>query len=290
MPQPFRQAVFSVLLLLVLLTTASPSQSPDQDNDSYLKTLLRDYYTGKIVRAKVAIPTSKHGLEIVDGQINAASQTNSKSAVQPGDPLLITQFQFSSKSIDIEFSSNEAPPAKAADSGNSFTGKTSRQPAPRLRLQFSHEITTRDLNIQTINRLLAAALDVSALTPKTTPPAAVVSIEPRRRRSESAQLVLALIERRANAEGIPTAPTAAEDAVREPGIGELVIVSLVRSARVYIDGAFSGQLPRTVRILAGVHSILVTSDGYSAWGKKYFIPAGKLSAVSADLQPITSRK
>lgn len=291
MPQPFRKAVYSVVLLFVLLTTAAPSHPPDQDNDSYLKILLQDYYTGKIVRAKVAIPTGKRGLEIIDGQINAASPANSELAVQPGDPLLITRFQVRSKDIEIEFSSNEESSAGATIPGKGFAGKTRRQPTSRLRLQFSREITTRDLNIQTINRLLAAAVDVSALTPKAAAPAPVgVASEPRRRRSEAAQLALALSARRASAEGIPTAPTAAEDAVREPGIAEIAIVSPIRPARVYLDGAFSGQLPRTLRIRAGVHTILVISQGYAPWEKKYFIPAGKLSAVSADLQPATSRK
>ncbi|HZS04542.1 MAG TPA: PEGA domain-containing protein [Blastocatellia bacterium] len=292
MPRPSHQAALSAAFWLTLLAVTTPSRVSGQTTDSYLKSLLNEYYAGKMVRAKVVIPAGQKGLEIVDGQITLSIPAPDQAAAQPGDSLLITQLRFTSKRIEVEFAGNgEELSQQTASAGKSFAGKSVKLPAPRLQLQFSREITTRDLNIQTINRLLAAAVDVSLLVPEKTgqPPTAISSESPDRH-SNAAQIALRLAERRANAEGIPTAPTATEGTVTEPGVGEVAIVSTAQRSRLYIDGAFSGQTPRNLRILAGVHTILVILDGYAPWEKKFFIPAGKLSIVAAQMQPTSPRK
>ena len=279
MPQLYK-AVFSTAILTILLAFLTPARLSGQATDDYLKSLLNQYYTGKIVRARVAIPADKKGLEIVDGLIRNAPA--SRVAAEPGDPLLISQLRFKSRRIEVQFDGEGNEPA----AGKNFAGKSDKHAAPRIMLQFTREITTRDLNIRTINNLLASAVDVSSLMPKSARPAADSPTgEPPRKRNDPLQLALTLAERRARAEGIPAAEISTEGSVTEPGIGELTIECSAGPARFYIDGAFSGHTPRTIRLRAGVHTILVIGDAAEAWEKQFFIPAGHTSAVRAKLSP-----
>lgn len=283
MPQLYK-AVFSTALLTALLAVTVPARLSGQATDDYLKSLLNQYYTGKIVRARVAIPADKKGLEIVDGLIRNAPA--SRIAAEPGDPLLISQLRFKSHRIEVQFDSEGSEPA----AGKNFAGRNDKHAAPRIQLQFTREITTRDLNIRTINNLLASAIDVSSLTPKSARPAAESPTGEPRKRNDPGQLALMLAERRARAEGIPAAEIRTEGSVTEPGIGELTIECSAGQARFYIDGAFSGHTPRTIRLRAGVHTILVIGDAAEAWEKQFFIPAGHSSAVRAELLPVESKQ
>lgn len=48
----------------------------------------------------------------------------------------------------------------------------------------------------------------------------------------------------------------------------LVTLNSYTRARIYINGQFSGTTPRTVRLLAGEHTILLLADGYEDWTRK----------------------
>jgi hypothetical protein len=282
MSELYKSALAAALLFALLLF---PLPASGQENDDYLKSLLTEYYTGKIVRAKVAIPASRKGLEIVDGFIRETPLPPGGFAAEPGDPLLIAQIRFKSKSIEVRFDGEENESAAPADpAGKNFTSRAKKGATPRILLQFTRAITTRDLNIRTINNLLGAAVDVSTLTPLEPARATTEAAEESRKRPDAAQIALMLAERRARAQGIPTAPIKAEGTVSESGVGELTIECALPQARLYIDGAFSGSLPRTIRILAGVHTILVICEGSAPWEKQFFIPAGHASIVRAELQ------
>ena len=50
-------------------------------------------------------------------------------------------------------------------------------------------------------------------------------------------------------------------------LGLLTVKSYTR-ARIYIDGQFSGVTPRTIKLLAGEHSLSLMADGYEEWKRK----------------------
>lgn len=276
----------------MLLLSSLPARLSGQETDNYLKSLLSDYYKGRIVRAKVTIPAGRKGLEIVDGKLRTKSFADHQPAAQPGEPLLITGLQFKSKSIDVEFDGGESDhPSVSQSAGKNFASQISNTISFRLHLQFPRQLTVRDLNIQTINRFLSAAVDVSALTPvpahQEGTVSAVSSAASGAPVSDRSELERRLAERRAKAEGIETAPTRAEEIPTEPGIGEMSVECSIGRARLYIDGAFSGYTPRTVRIRAGVHTVLILCDRCTAWEKQFFVPTGKVSLIRADVAQST---
>ena len=103
MPRHFYlSARLSVLLLTLWLAVSSLAQTKrlsDSQLDSYLKSRLTDYYSGKVVHAKVVIPATSQGLEIIDGRLNISPVPVLQVAAQPGDALLIRQLKFKSKTI-----------------------------------------------------------------------------------------------------------------------------------------------------------------------------------------------
>ncbi|HYE74264.1 MAG TPA: hypothetical protein VEF04_13080, partial [Blastocatellia bacterium] len=184
--------------------TKPPAQTDWAKIDGELKVMLNEYYAGKPVRAKVVIPSNKQGLEIVDGVLRISPVSDLRLAVQPGELLLIKEMKFKSKSIEISFDSsydNEPAPvppsnlsitpvgtfgSEATDASNSGdktpalnqpqagtrlapTNSPKLQIEPRITIKFSREITTRDLNLQSINRLLSVAVDTTSLAPTPDP-------------------------------------------------------------------------------------------------------------------------
>jgi hypothetical protein len=178
-----------------------------------------------------------------------------------------------------------APPA--ARSAPAVSNNTKPQTDPRVTLRFSREISTRDLNLQSINRLLAAAVDVTELTPKEAAPqpdTAAQAGAPDATRP-AANDAATLAERAAAAQGVARANITGDIVTPQPNVSELSVECSVAGARLYIDGAFSGSAPRTVRLLAGVHTVLIAAPGYESWEQRFFIPPGKAAAVRAQLRP-----
>lgn len=277
----------ALLLLLILVVSLAAQTKPLSSSqlDDYLKSLLAEYYTGKMVFAKVAMPATERGLQIVDGRLEAAPASAAQAAlVQPGAALVIRQITFKSKNIEVRFEGNDTVGEKSAlppSDSQRLTKSPGPRPAPRLNLRFSRAITTSDLTVPNINRLLSAAVDIRALIPKVAePPDPNAAVTPAPKRPDAAMLA----ERAAHAQGIPTATVIADLTVASPEIGELTIECSTAQARVYLDGAYSGWTPRTVKLLTGIHSILIVSEGYTMWEQKFFIPGGKASRVYAELK------
>jgi hypothetical protein len=268
------------LLVILLFSAVSFAQSRAiQINDFYgdIKTALTLHYTGKLVKVKMTIPATRRGLEMIDGTLQNSSgptQTPPPAAAQPGDELVIKSLRIGDNEIEFEFGKNEPPPKKSLSSIFSIAKP------PRINLRFSRELTTKDLTIENINRMLATAVDVSSLTQ----PAAEKGASATQASIASPQAEApAKTDEPANDQGLPSANIVGDLPSLNPALGELTVESLAQPARVYIDGSYSGIAPRTVRLRAGVHTILVVSDGHAPWEQKFFIPGGKASVVRAEL-------
>jgi PEGA domain len=286
--------VFSALLISFVFSLISFAQTERQRNvtekniDADLKSLLNDFYSGKPVRSKVVIPANEQGLEILDGRLNVQPLANLQAAVQPGEMILIRELRFKNKVIEVHFNNDnrneDAPPlslqpvgeygsevsARPSVAATKLAERKKTFPDPRLMLRFSREIGTQDLNLQSINRLLSSAIDVTNLDPNNRikipePPTAPV-----------ATLLPA---------GVSAAEITGEMPNARIGIGEVTIECNVPGARLYLDGSYSGIAPRTVQIIGGVHSVLIVAPGYESFEKKYFFTSGKISIIRAELNP-----
>lgn len=278
-----------------------PAASEKQIN-SDLKLLLNDYYTGRPVRAKIVIPANERGIEVLDGQLKIYPLPEITAAVQPGEMVLIKELRFKNKEIEVRFDGEHlkeavttttqlglpglapvgphgsdatiGPPAAALAAKSSKAIKS--LPDPRVVLRFSREIETRDLNLQSINRLLSPAVDVTALAPSASLEIKPATTAPRPTVNEVAQQT-------AVEQGIPVAPVTGDLIGAATGVGELVIQCSIAGARLYIDGTFSGTAPRTVQLLMGVHTVLIVAPGQNQFEQKFFLPAGKVATIKAEL-------
>lgn len=270
-------------------------QVSERQLDSDLKMLLNDYYIGKPVRAKVVIPATERGIEVVDGQLKVHPLPQLTAAVQPGEMVLIKELRFKNKEIEVRLSgehlSEPVEPAMpvpdlkpvgpvgsdASVPKTALIPKTPKSvkslPDPRVILRFSRDIETRDLNLQSINRLLAPAVEIAS---PTAPPSVNTEAAPRSlSASERAQQAAA-------AQGIAVAPVTGELVGAPPNVGELVIEFSVAGARLYIDGAYSGTTPRAMHLPMGVHTVLILAAGAGQFEQKFFLPAGKISTIKAE--------
>ncbi len=299
--------LISCFLSLSLSVLAQPMQAErkrqvvsERQLDSDLKLLLNDYYVGKPVRAKVVIPATERGIEVLDGQLKVQPLSVLTVAVQPGEMVLIKEIRFKNKEIEVRFNgehltetSESAPPAltpvgpvgsDATVPKTAFIPKAPRPakalPDPRVILRFSRDIETRDLNLQSINRLLAPAVEVTSLTPAPTTATALsptAEAPPRPTANDRAQQL-------AIEQGIAIAPITGDLVGASANVGELVIESSIAGARLYIDGAYSGTAPRTVQLVMGVHTVLVVAPGQGQFEQKFFLPAGKIATIKAEFK------
>jgi len=264
------------LTLLALATFGQERRLTYDDWYGDVKKNLADHYTGKTVKLRMAIPATRRGLEMFDGTPDSATATSStETLAQSGDEVTIKSFKVSDNNIELMLSKTGEKPK-----GRFFRWNKK----PRISLRFSRELTVKDLTVEAINRWLSPAVDVTALA---TDPAnnAQASVTPPTvtPKEDSAKPAAAksLLE---NSQGLPTPAITSDLPQSSPSYAELTVESPGRYARIYIDDAYSGYAPRTVRLRAGVHSILVMADGYTAWEQKLFLPGGKASVVKAELQ------
>ncbi len=309
------KSLLSLGLMAVMFLQSISGQSvrprqaaSDKRIDSDLKLLLNDYYAGKPVRAKIVIPANERGVEILDGQLKAQPLADLQSAVQPGELVLIKELRFKNKVIEVYFNSehlNEvaetAAPLPDLKPVGSFGAEANARPStaslqmvasknpkvskplpdPRIMLRFSREIGTQDLNLQSINRLLSPAVDISSLTPKTEPAMNVAGAAKPVERPDANTLA----QQEALAKGITIPPITGDLIGVRSGIGEITIECQITGARLYLDGAYSGTAPRTVQMLMGEHTVLVVAPNYSAFEQKFFLPSGKAAVIKAELNP-----
>ncbi|MBL8169468.1 MAG: hypothetical protein JNJ50_15030 [Acidobacteria bacterium] len=273
-----RTAMFVAILSAAVLSLVSFAQErrlPEEDWYGDAKRALTRHYVGKTVRAKLAIPATRRGLEMMDGawrQPETAADTN---AAQPGEELTIKSFKASDRGIELIFSKSGEKPKS---SFNPFAVR--RQ--PRINLRFSRELTNRDYTIESVNRWLTSALDVAALAPAGSPSADVALTEPRAALAPAPLMASQVSDVAAEAQSVPVVPGARDLPSLDANVGELTIECSDAQARIYIDDSYSGWAPRTIRLRAGVHHISVMCAGKPAWEQKLFIPGGKVSLIRVD--------
>lgn len=272
----FKPANRIVMVVAILLSVLSALPLSAQERKlvyenwyGETKKELTAHYTGKTVKLRLAIPYTRRGLEMTDGTFQ--SNDSAEPQAQPGDEMIISSFKVGVSNIELVLNktSGKRP--------NRFFGWMKR---PRINLRFSRELTAKDMTVENINQWLAPAIDVAPLIAVT----AEIS-------SKTASPLLASMSEQTlkplppgAPQGLPTATVTGELTPANPKFGELTVEASAGGARIYIDGAYSGVAPRTVRLRAGAHSVLVMTNGYAAWEQRLFIPGGKASMVKAELQ------
>ena len=57
------------------------------------------------------------------------------------------------------------------------------------------------------------------------------------------------------------------------------------SAKIYIDGSYSGTTPETIKsIVPGNHKVEIKKDGYKVWSKRVKVKAGEEASIFARLK------
>lgn len=274
----YTHRVYLLLSALVILLLAAPASAQDKnliDEDWYgdVKKALADHYTGKTVRLKLPIPATRRGLEMIDGLAQSeASRIVPPMSARIGDKLMIKSFKVGESNVEVLLGKDEPPPNRK------FPNPFAARKESRINLRFSHELSSKDLTIENINRFLGQAVDVTTLASpgaqNNSTPSAALNQQTESQPTENPELVVAEAALK----------TVADLPAVGPGIGELTVECSVRGARIYIDGSYSGVAPRTLRLRAGFHSILVVSDLYKTWEQRLLIPGAKISVLRAELK------
>ncbi len=90
----------------------------------------------------------------------------------------------------------------------------------------------------------------------------------------------------ADAQGTPTPsqPTASPNApAGTPATGSIEVHSTPEGAEVYVDGAFIGNAPATLKLSPGQHTIRVTQSGFKEWSRDITVQSGSDAHLSASL-------
>jgi len=274
-----RVNVLLAALVVLLLAVSVPAQNKklvDEDWYGDVKKALADHYTGKTVRLKLPIPATRRGLEMVDGSVQReASRMAPQFSARVGDELTIKSFRVGDSNVEVMLGKDESPPKRKFP--NPFVGPKHS----RINVRFSHELSSKDLTIENLNRFLSLAVDVKPLASPIAESNSTSGAGPNQQtESQPAQNP----ELAAGEQPLPVLNTIADLPAIGPDVGEITVECSVRGARVYIDGSYSGVAPRTLRLRAGSHTILVVSDRFKSWEQRLLIPGAKISVVRAELQ------
>lgn len=78
----------------------------------------------------------------------------------------------------------------------------------------------------------------------------------------------------------PTSPIAPAGA---PTTGSIEVHSTPEGAEVYVDGAFVGNAPATLKLAPGQHTIRMSQSGFKEWSREITVQAGSEAHLSASL-------
>lgn len=81
---------------------------------------------------------------------------------------------------------------------------------------------------------------------------------------------------------VVTASAAAPAAVEEKG--KVLVSSTPDGADIYVDDAFVGNAPATLKLSSGKHTVKVTQAGYKDWSKEVSMFAGSEVGLKATLE------
>lgn len=266
MKQGIHRIAPASFLLLLLVGMVQPGWAqkrtlPEEDWYGDIKQALSRHYVGKVVRLRLSMPATRKGIELIDGVLQAAQPQAEPPVAEPGEELTIKSLTVTEHDIELILNKNSPPPKKT------FLQKLAIPRPPRINLHFTRELNAQDLTIERINRLLDQAVDAASLA---APKAAPVSPSVSPSVTESAPAA-------------PEPEIVGDSPVLGPDFGELTVESSIPGARIYLDGAYSGTAPRTFRLGAGTHTVLVMSGALS-WEQRLSVPGAKSSRIRAELK------
>jgi len=85
---------------------------------------------------------------------------------------------------------------------------------------------------------------------------------------------------------LASAPTGAQSdpPAAVPATGAVALRSTPDGAEVYVDGAFVGNAPTTLKLTPGQHAIRVTQQGYKDWSRDITVQAGSEAHLAVMLE------
>ena len=88
-----------------------------------------------------------------------------------------------------------------------------------------------------------------------------------------------------DAKGAPSEPTIAKSAPAAPSDdkGGVTVTSTPEGADVFVDDAFVGNAPATLRLAGGKHALKVSQSGYKAWTRELMVMVGSDVKLKATL-------
>lgn len=89
------------------------------------------------------------------------------------------------------------------------------------------------------------------------------------------------------AKAVPATPSITKPAETAPAPkeeGKVILTSMPEGADVYVDDAFVGNAPATLKLPAGKHTVKVSQNGYAAWTKDISVFAGSEVNMKATLE------
>jgi hypothetical protein len=91
----------------------------------------------------------------------------------------------------------------------------------------------------------------------------------------------------ASAQGAASQPADQSPPSPAPAVtGTVELRATPESAEVYVDGAFIGNAPATLKLAPGQHTIRVTQSGFKDWSRDISVQAGSEAHLSASLDKI----
>lgn len=90
-----------------------------------------------------------------------------------------------------------------------------------------------------------------------------------------------------DAKAVPDTPSITkpiESGPRAKEEGKIMLNSVPDGAEVYVDDAFVGNAPATLKLPAGKHTVKVSEKGYAAWTKEISVFAGSEVNMKATLE------
>jgi PEGA domain len=88
----------------------------------------------------------------------------------------------------------------------------------------------------------------------------------------------------ADAQSAPTQTDPPTPAAAVPSFGSVQLNSTPDGAEVYVDGAFVGNAPATLKLAPGQHMIRVMQSGYKEWSREVTVQTGSEAHLTATLE------
>jgi hypothetical protein len=81
----------------------------------------------------------------------------------------------------------------------------------------------------------------------------------------------------------PAAPVQSLSETQASNNSDVAVTSIPAGADIELDGAFVGNTPSTITVIAGEHTITLKKSGFSTWERKIKVSGGNVQ-ISAELQ------